>query len=101
MQGRTVGSPRTITGKQGHFGAGKVALVNSTTSLGCNGGSTPCSPSALAQIIDLVGYGNANFFEGAGAAPTASAPAPAAPRRRRRLTPEGEVGVSEGVSVTA
>lgn len=54
-------------------GAGKVALVNSTTSLGCNGGSTPCSPAQLAMIIDLVGYGNANFFEGSGPAPTISA----------------------------
>jgi len=53
-------------------GAGKVALVSSTSPLGCNGGSTPCSPAQLAQIIDLVGYGNANFFEGAGAAPTLS-----------------------------
>lgn len=53
-------------------GAGKVALVNSTTSLGCNGGSTPCSPAQLAMIIDLVGYGNADFFEGSAAAPTLS-----------------------------
>jgi uncharacterized protein len=51
--------------------AGKVVLVNTTASLGCNGGSTPCSSTQLAQIIDLVGYGNANFFEGA-AAPTLS-----------------------------
>ncbi|MEK6322055.1 MAG: lamin tail domain-containing protein [Acidobacteriota bacterium] len=51
-------------------GAGKVALVNTTTPLGCNGGSTACTPAALATIVDLVGYGNANFFEGAGAAPT-------------------------------
>ena len=50
-------------------GAGKVALVNSTVSLGCNGGSTPCSPAQLALMIDLVGYGGANFYEGAGAAP--------------------------------
>jgi hypothetical protein len=53
-------------------GAGKVALVNSTTSLGCNGGSAPCSAAQLAMIIDLVGYGNANFFEGSAAAPTLS-----------------------------
>src|SRR6266508_4351435 len=39
---------------------------------GCNGGSTLCPPAALAQIVDLVGYGNANFFEGPAAAPTAS-----------------------------
>src|SRR4051812_25227294 len=58
-------------------GAGKVALVSSTTSLGCNGGSTACDSTQLAQIIDLVGYGTgasgANFFEGTTAAPTLSA----------------------------
>jgi hypothetical protein len=47
--------------------AGKVALVNSTSSLGCNGGSTPCTPAQLALIIDLVGYGSANFYEGSAA----------------------------------
>lgn len=52
-------------------GAGKVALVNTAVSLGCNGGSTPCSAAQLAQIIDLLGYGGANFFEGA-PAPTLS-----------------------------
>jgi hypothetical protein len=51
--------------------AGKVALVNTTASLGCNGGSTPCPPSALAQIVDLIGYGGANFYESA-PAPTLS-----------------------------
>jgi uncharacterized repeat protein (TIGR01451 family) len=51
--------------------AGKVALVRSATSLGCNGGSTPCSPAQLALIIDLVGYGGTNFSEGP-AAPTLS-----------------------------
>ena len=53
-------------------GAGKVALVRQATTLGCNGGSAPCSPAQLALIEDLVGYGNANFFEGSGAAPTLS-----------------------------
>src|SRR5262249_12144939 len=48
---------------------GKVALTDTTSSLGCNGGSTPCPASALAHIIDLVGYGGANFFEGSAAAP--------------------------------
>ncbi len=51
--------------------AGKVVLVSSTTGLACNGGSTPCTPAQLAMIVDLVGWGNANFFEGA-AAPTTS-----------------------------
>jgi uncharacterized protein len=54
-------------------GAGKVALATGATSLGCNGGSTPCSADQLGRIVDLVGYGNANFFEGASAAPTLSA----------------------------
>lgn len=51
--------------------AGKVALVNSTAGLACNGGSTACTAAQLAQIVDLVGYGNANFFETA-PAPTLS-----------------------------
>jgi DNA/RNA endonuclease G (NUC1) len=53
-------------------GAGKVALVTGTTTLGCNGGSAPCNAAALARILDLVGYGNANFFEGTATAPTIS-----------------------------
>jgi uncharacterized protein len=47
---------------------GKVALVTGTGTLACNGGSTPCAAAELARIIDLVGYGNANFFEGDAAA---------------------------------
>jgi predicted extracellular nuclease len=54
-------------------GAGKVALVNTTAPLACNGSvGQPCSAEALATIVDLIGYGNANFFEGAAAAPTLS-----------------------------
>jgi predicted extracellular nuclease len=53
-------------------GGGKVALVNTQTPLGCNGGSTLCPPEALAQIVDLVGYDGANFFEGSAAAPMLS-----------------------------
>jgi uncharacterized protein len=53
-------------------GSGKVALATGTTSLGCNGGSTVCSAEQLERIVDLVGYGTANFFEGAGAAPALS-----------------------------
>jgi len=48
---------------------GKVIVANTTTGLGCNGGSTPCSAAQLALIVDLVGYDGANFFEGA---PTAA-----------------------------
>ena len=68
-------------------GAGKVALVSSTTSLGCNGGSITCSSAQLAQIIDLVGYGTgasgANFFEGSAPAPTLSQHARGDSARRR------------------
>jgi hypothetical protein len=42
---------------------GKVALVMSTASLGCNGSSTPCNASQLALIKDLVGWDGANFYE--------------------------------------
>ena len=52
--------------------SGKVALVEGTSTLGCNGGSIPCSAEQQARIIDLVGYGSANFFEGSGAAPLLS-----------------------------
>jgi predicted extracellular nuclease len=52
-------------------GAGKVAIVTGTDTLGCNGGSATCTPAQLARIIDLVGYGGANFFEGLGPAPGA------------------------------
>ncbi len=41
---------------------GKVVLGNGG-GLACNGGSNPCSPAQLAQIVDFVGYGGANFFE--------------------------------------
>lgn len=50
---------------------GKVALVSSVSSVGCNGASSPCSAAQLASIVDLIGYGTANFFEG-GAAPATS-----------------------------
>jgi predicted extracellular nuclease len=49
--------------------SGKVVLVNALAGLACNGGSVPCDSAQLAQILDLVGYGTANFFEGAAAAP--------------------------------
>ncbi|MEV7006909.1 ExeM/NucH family extracellular endonuclease [Streptosporangium sp. NPDC051022] len=52
--------------------AGKVVLARSAQGLACNGGSTPCAPEQTALIADLVGYGNANYFEGT-AAPALSA----------------------------
>jgi predicted extracellular nuclease len=53
-------------------GAGKVALVSSKSGVACNGGTTPCTAAQLASIVDLVGYGNATFYEGSAAAPTLS-----------------------------
>src|SRR3954469_7654226 len=53
--------------------AGKVVLVAASTGLTCNGGSNPCTAAQLGQIIDLVGYGGANFYEGSGPAATLSA----------------------------
>jgi predicted extracellular nuclease len=52
---------------------GKVIIATGIDTLGCNGGTTPCSPSQLARIIDLVGYGAADFYEGSAAAPILSA----------------------------
>ncbi len=51
---------------------GKVALATGTTSIACNGGSSTCTPEELGRIVDLVGFGTANFFEGAAAAPSPS-----------------------------
>lgn len=51
---------------------GKVILANTSAGLACNGGSTPCSGAQLAQIVDLVGYDGASFFEGLSAAPSLS-----------------------------
>ena len=47
--------------------AGKIALVRGSTSLGCNGSSTPCDATQEARTVDLVGFGNANYFETAAA----------------------------------
>ncbi|GAB3222686.1 hypothetical protein GCM10027423_57350 [Spirosoma arcticum] len=54
--------------------SGKIALVNSTVILGCSNSSpaNPCSAANLARIVDLVGYGSTNFFEGSGTAPVLS-----------------------------
>jgi|GEM_PF-120429 len=59
---------------------GKVALVNSSTGLACNGSlGQPCSAAQLALIKDLVGWDGANFFE------TAPAPATTNPTSVSRL----------------
>lgn len=58
-------TPNTIGTIVMAAGAGKVALVSNSTALS---GASPAS----AGIIDLVGFGTANFYEGTGAAPPPS-----------------------------
>ena len=48
--------------------SGKVVLVSNTTTIP----SGTANPSGLASVIDLVGYGSANGYEGPGAAPALS-----------------------------
>ena len=67
VEGVIMGHSPATTFKRKDGTDGKVALVNSTIGLGCNGGSTPCSIAQSALIKDLVGYGTANFYEGAAA----------------------------------
>jgi uncharacterized protein len=72
----TVGAPLPTVDASGTSSmsgtGGKVVLVNGTSALACNGSSTPCSGAQLAQIVDLVGFGSANFFEGSAATPAPS-----------------------------
>ena len=56
---------------------GKVALANT---------ATPLTGSCSTAVVDLVGYGSANCFEGAGAAPTLSNTTAAIRRREWRDT---------------
>lgn len=51
--------------------SGKIALVRDATALTC--GASPGSCSAVASVEDLVGYGTASDYEGAGPAPALSA----------------------------
>ena len=47
--------------------SGKVALVSNTTQLTCGVSAGNCFPNA--DIVDFVGYGSANNYEGSSAAP--------------------------------
>jgi 2',3'-cyclic-nucleotide 2'-phosphodiesterase (5'-nucleotidase family)/predicted extracellular nuclease len=51
---------------------GKIVLVEQTTALGCGADATPCSAEQLEPVLDLVGYGTANTYEGTAAAPAGS-----------------------------
>jgi len=69
----TLPTPDAIGTTNMNATAGQVILANTTTGLPCNGTSTPppCSASDP-SIIDLVGYGSVNFYEGSGTAPAPS-----------------------------
>lgn len=77
LAGGAIGSPLPTpdaTGTANMSGTGgKVALVNTTTGLACNGGSTACNATQLAQIVDLVGWDGANFYETSPAPATTNA----------------------------
>ena len=62
--------------------AGKVALANGVTTLGCNTAETCAANGNDTRIIDLIGYGGATYFEGA-PAPGLSNITGRLPRRRR------------------
>jgi uncharacterized protein len=47
--------------------AGKVVIANGTTTLGCNTAATCAANGNDTRIIDLIGYGGANYFETAAA----------------------------------
>ncbi len=64
-------SPDAVASTQMSPTDGKVILASVPTALRCNGGSTPCSGTQMASILDLVGIGTADFFEEA-AAPAGS-----------------------------
>jgi uncharacterized protein len=44
--------------------AGKVVIANGTTTLGCNTAASCAANGNDTRIIDLIGYGGANYFEG-------------------------------------
>jgi predicted extracellular nuclease len=65
----TVGTPLTAVPDQIGVGdinqwSGKLALVAGPDALPCNGGTSPCDLPTRSRIVDLVGYGAADFFEG-------------------------------------
>ncbi len=55
MQGRTVGSPRTITGKQGQFGSGRADVIAAQPMLGRAHGSRPALFRSLLTVSLIAG----------------------------------------------
>ena len=77
LAGGSTGAPLPTADSTGTLNlagaSGKVVLATGTTALACNGSATnSCSTEELARIVDLVGFGTANFFEGSAATPALS-----------------------------
>ena len=55
-------------------GGGKVVLSNQASGIECNGGtSAPCDDAQTALMVDRVGWGSANYYEGSAPAPAGGA----------------------------
>jgi hypothetical protein len=92
LAGGAAGAPLPAADSSGGLNlsgsAGKVVLATGTAPITCNGSTTnSCSPEELARIVDLAGFGSANFFEGAAAARACPAPRPLCARRTGARTP--------------
>ncbi|CAM3142038.1 MULTISPECIES: transglycosylase SLT domain-containing protein [Methylobacterium] len=55
MQGRTVGSPRNVTGKQGRFGSGRADAITAQPMLGRVHGSVPALARSVLTISLIAG----------------------------------------------
>jgi hypothetical protein len=55
MQGRTVGSPRNVTGKQGRFGSGRADAITAQPMLGRAHGSVPALARSLLTVSLIAG----------------------------------------------
>jgi hypothetical protein len=55
MQGRTVGSPRNVTGKQGRFGSGRADAITAQPMLGRAHGSVPALARSVLTISLIAG----------------------------------------------
>jgi uncharacterized protein len=71
VNGAALPTPDTTGGSNLAVTGGKVAVVDGATALSCGAAAGSCS--AVPALQDLVGYGGAADFEGAGAAPSPSA----------------------------
>ncbi|MCO6401768.1 MAG: DNA/RNA non-specific endonuclease [Verrucomicrobia bacterium] len=65
--GKALPTPQATSTINMAAGAGKVALTKTQTAL------TGSNPVGNTNVVDFVGYGSANAYEGSGAAPTISA----------------------------